>query len=121
MKTINHQEDINEAEQRKKITFLNDQFRTTGIGGKIVITQGIANLGTEAFFNIIQAVQNFNAFDKDNDPYEEHDFGAIMLDQSIKIYFKIDYYDRQMKFGSEDPSDPKETTRVLTIMLAEEY
>ena len=34
---------------------------------------------------------------------------------------KLDYFDKELKFGSENPADPSKTTRVLTIMLAEEY
>jgi Protein of unknown function (DUF3768) len=31
------------------------------------------------------------------------------------------YYDREMIHGLEDPADPDKTTRVLTIMLVNEY
>jgi hypothetical protein len=33
------------------------------------------------------------------------------------VRFTIDYYDRSLEWGSEDPADPLVTTRVMTIML----
>ena len=36
------------------------------------------------------------------------------------IRFAIDYYDRALAWGSEDPADPEVTTRVMTIMLPED-
>jgi hypothetical protein len=62
----------------------------------------------------------FNVFIEDNDPNGEHDFGSFEID-GRKLFFKIDYYDKDMRYGSEDPSDPSQTARVLTLMLAEEY
>jgi hypothetical protein len=65
-------------------------------------------------------VATFSAFNEDNDPYGEHDFGSFEL-CSRKFFWKIDYYDKELRCGSEDPADPEKTTRVLTLMLAEEY
>lgn len=121
MNTTMQLEEFAANEQKNRIVILNDHFRRTGIGGKIVMTRGIANLGKETVTNIINAMREYSAWNKDNDPYEEHDFGVITLADSRKVFFKIDYYDKQLEFGSEDPADPEKTTRVLTLMLAEEY
>jgi len=65
-------------------------------------------------------VRRFDAFTPDNDPHGEHDFGSF-THQRHKLFWKIDTYDATCEFGAEDPADPTRTTRVLTIMLAEEY
>jgi len=113
-------QEIPEAEKTLRIRTLNDTFRTTFMGGRILLTQGIQALGTEQAQDIITKVQSFNAFTPDNDPHGEHDFGAIEHDGK-KVFWKIDCYDENLEFGSPDPSDPAQTTRVLTVMLAEEY
>jgi hypothetical protein len=102
-----------------KIRELNDAFRTSMKGGgRVMLTRGI--VGRADCGAILEAVQRFNNFNKDNDPYGEHDFGAFEMGRD-SIYWKIDYYNRDLSAGSEDPSDPGVTTRVLTIMLASEY
>lgn len=50
----------------------------------------------------------------------EHDFGILVVDDT-KLFFKIDYYDRDLEHGSEDPANPEVTTRVLTVMLPDDY
>jgi hypothetical protein len=103
-----------------RIRALNDEARRLGIYNHAVITSGIAALGADAVALIVQTVATFDDFCSANDPHEEHDFGAFEA-EGHTIFFKIEYYDRTMSFGSPDPSDPRVTTRVITIMLAEEY
>jgi len=103
------------------IAELNDLLRTTFLNGRVVVTEGISALPDQAREEIITKVRAFDDFSEDNDPYGEHDFGAFTQTGVGKIFWKIDYYDRALKWGSEAPADPKQTRRVLTIMLAEEY
>jgi len=65
-------------------------------------------------------VRRFEDFTPDNDPHGEHDFGSF-THGGQKLFWKIDYYDSACEFGSENPADAAQTTRVLTIMLADEY
>ena len=104
-----------------KIAELNDLCRTEmGVAGKLVQTAGISALPFADQSAIREKVETFDAFTPDNDPYGERDFGAFEHNGE-RIFWKIDYYDHTMTKGSEDPSDPRQTVRVLTIMLASEY
>lgn len=104
----------------QQIRELNDQFRSTWIGGQVLITSGVATLPAPLRGNIIEQVRTFTAFTEDNDPHGEHDFGAFTVGGN-NIFWKIDCYGPDMLHGSADPSDTSITKRVLTIMLAEEY
>ena len=84
------------------------------------MTPRIAALGQEAVERIVKTIAVFDDFCHANDPHQEHDFGAFDAD-GHRVFFKIDYYDENMEYGSPDPADPNVTRRVLTIMLAEEY
>jgi len=71
--------------------------------------------------DILERVRTFTAFTSHNDPPGEHDFGSFEFGNE-RIFWKIDYYDRTgERYGSPAPSDPRVTTRILTIMLADEY
>ncbi len=107
-------------DEAARIRAPNDDFRSTGIGGNVLFTRGIAALPEEDQSDIMEKVRAFDAFSEDNDPYREHDFGAFTRN-GHKVFWKIDYYDPSMTYGSEDPTDNQKTVRVLTIMLAEEY
>jgi Protein of unknown function (DUF3768) len=105
----------------RRIAELNDLCRKApGIGGKLFQTNGIDALPPADQSAIREKVERFDAFSPDNDPHEERDFGAFEHNGE-RIFWKIDYYDRSMTKGSEDPSDPGQTVRLLTIMLASEY
>ena len=104
-----------------QIARLNDLCRTAmGVAGKLVQTQGISALRPAAESAIREKVETFNDFTPDNDPYGERDFGAFEHDGQ-RVFWKIDYYAPDLMHGSENPADPKQTVRVLTIMLAQEY
>ena len=111
---------MNTESQTAKIRDQNDRFRATGRGGRFLITRGVQALGEVAVADIMEKVRTFDKFTEDNDPYHEHDFGKIVHHETT-IFWKIDYYDMSLEFGSPNPADLTVTERVLTVMLADEY
>jgi hypothetical protein len=103
-----------------KIRVLNDNFRSTFLGGRVVTTQGVNELPLDIKARVILAVQSFDKFTADNDPHHEHDFGSFEI-AGETYFFKLDYYSPDLQSGAEDPADPAKTTRMLTIMRADEY
>ena len=111
----------NDADRKTKIRKLNDAFRKTFLGGRVLITPGIQALPEEVRESLLTEVRLFDNFNEKNDTYREHDFGAIEH-ENYKVFWKIDYYHKNNpNDGSEDASDPGQTDRVMTVMLSHEY
>ena len=103
-----------------RIRELNDLLRATFAGGRVVITAAVANLDEATRLKVLNAARTFQAFTRHNDPHGEHDCFFFQI-EGERYFAKVDYYDRSMEYGSEDPANPDVTTRVLTIGDAASY
>ena len=110
----------NNMNKTEMIRKLNDNFRTCLKGGKVMLTIGIRSKAENEVTEILEKVVNFNDFNKNNDVYGEHDYLSFDY-KGEKIIAKIDYYDKDYRFMSDNPADPTITNRLLTIMTASEY
>ena len=114
--------------KEQRIAEQNDWFRKKyaedGVSatehGKHIMTRGCFTLPMEKQLELIKLVQGFDKFTEDNDPYGQHDFGSVDMDDT-KYFWKIDYYDTEYKYGSPAANDPSVTRRILTIMRSDEY
>ena len=115
--------------QAQLIAEQNDHFRSNfgspidpndPIQGKYNVTHDFASMAVEDQFIATLKIRNYNDFNRDNDPYGEHDYGSFKLNGET-ICWKIDYYDLNYEYGSENPANPTQTRRVLTAMLACEW
>ena len=124
-------------EQTARIARLNDMARRAmGVACTAVATVGFRSLPASDQSCVRELIETFDAFDEDNDPHSERDFGAVYQltdgrwtterprlrdDERERVFWKLDYYDRAMRFASVDAANPAITRRVLTIMLADGY
>ena len=124
-------------EQTVRIARLNDHARRAmGVACTAVATAGFRSLPDADQSQVRELIETYDAFTDDNDPHGERDFGTIYQlgdgcwtterprssdDERERVFWKLDYYDCDMRFASEDAANPAITRRVLTIMLSDEY
>jgi hypothetical protein len=130
-------DDTTEANRVEATRKLNAQARSNpGIACPANMTIGFQSLSDADRIEALAQVIAFANFTGENDPHGEQDFGAVYRlpsgewtqhrpkdDNQISetVFWKIDYYDNALEFGSETPWDEATTTRVMTIMLSSEY
>ena len=126
-----------QRERTARIARLNDLARSAmGVACTAVATVGFRSLPDADQSRMREMIETYDAFDEDNDPHSERDFGTIYQlgdgrwtterprlddDERERVFWRLDYYDRQMQFASDDAANPEITRRVLTIMLSDEY
>ncbi|MEO9780413.1 MAG: DUF3768 domain-containing protein [Sedimentitalea sp.] len=126
---IEHDTDL----QAASIAAQNDLFRKAlidpiavyemqgkGIQGQVLITPGVSSEGAGFQAAALAAVATDTRFTEDNDPWGDHTFVTVMVGNQ-KLFWKVDLYDLDFKYGSERPFDPTVTQRALTIMCPSEY
>ncbi|WP_298856075.1 DUF3768 domain-containing protein [uncultured Ruegeria sp.] len=96
------------------------EMHSNGIQGQVLVTPGVSGEGMDFQTAALTAVAWDDQFDEGNDPYGDHTFGTVMV-SGQKLFWKIDLYDVDYKYGSDRPFDPAVTRRVLTIMCPSEY
>lgn len=101
----------------ERIRELNDAFRTTFQGGRVFLTASVEALPSDVSAMAIRKVATFDDFDPDSDPHHEHDFGSFDL-VGHHFFWKIDLYEEP---SVKDSDGEPLVTRVLTIMLAEDW
>ena len=111
---------LSQDSKAPRIRELNDSFRTTFVGGAVLVTAAFEALPVDLKARVLQRVRTFEQFDDGNDPYHEHDM-AFFDEGGERFFFKLDYYSPDLRHGSDDPANPAKTRRVLTIGLASDY
>ncbi|SRR5579883_1310557 len=103
---MNNPSSIEQINSIASIAMINDKFRkgNTSFGkfGGYCLTDRVTSLSFENFLQLIQLIREFNNFNSVNDPYGEHDYGQVYLNDE-EYFFKIDltdgFFNRTMTIG----------------------
>ena len=120
---IAHQNDV----FRSSIKYMRTPFNSNNHDFIAIISGLAASINAReieaqiaAFIALLKIVINYNKFDDDDDPHNEHDMGFFEF-EGERCMWKIDLYDTDLQGYSTNPTDPDVTRRVLTIIYACDY
>ena len=85
-----------------RIRELNDAFRKTFAGGKMVMSAGVTALPEMVKASALVKLAEFTDFTLENDPHGEHDFLSF-VHCNRTFFWKCDYYNTEMDGGSRRP------------------
>lgn len=98
-----------------EIAAMNDAARKAlGVGCVFIQTPCVTMLPQEKQSFLRERVETFEDFNEGNDPWGEHDFGSIDLDDYVYFWKIEDYGENHRDYGVP-------LRRVLTLMRADEY
>ena len=106
----------------ERICDLNDAFRRSFAGGRVMTTAGVAAMSEELRAEVFERVRTFEVFTPENDPHGEHDFGSFEV-AGRKFFWKIDAYDahtmRAMQAAMKNTKD-RSTLRPMMQKMRDE-
>ena len=104
----------------KEVLALNDKLRAQlpylPSPHRVILTKMAAALEREALANLFKKIRDFKDFTIGDDPYGEHDFISIEV-ENFTWLMKIDYYDESLEYLDRSSNG----VRVFTIMNSSEY
>jgi hypothetical protein len=101
------------AHDRTKIIELNDQLRSTFIGGRVQMTPAVWALDTHLRHRALAALSAYKTFADDT----EHNQGVLII-ENRSFEWCIEYRGKDGTGFSTNPADPEKTLRVLTLYAA---
>lgn len=108
-----------DATRSDDLRAINDHARRTFIGCAIEISPAVEALPLKQRAVVLKMVRDFDEFDDEGNPFQEHDFGAFDFNGQ-RYGFRFEYFDPSMCRGASDPTDIELTRRVLTVHRSDE-
>jgi hypothetical protein len=99
-----------------RVRALNDAFRSTFTGGRIILAPELRSLDYNTRRTLLSEIRAYDAFEE-SDPHRDHEFGTVCAGGN-RFNWLIIYYDETYERAAQNPADETTTRRVLSVSSA---